>query len=109
MSKAGKFTRGPWEEDHCTDHGEQEAGYFQIDAPRPKELTSKFRYTVADTMNRDYCISPEEDRANAALIAASPELYAALDAMLHCSGAEMWAEATTAGEKALAKARGESS
>lgn len=33
---------------------------------------------VADTLNRDYCISPEEDRQHALLIAAAPELLASL-------------------------------
>jgi hypothetical protein len=30
--------------------------------------------TVSDTLNRDYRISPDEDAANARLIAAAPEL-----------------------------------
>lgn len=80
-----KWTKGPWSIDHCLEHKQKDdPGYFQIDAPVTCELTRKgFGYTVADTMNRDYCISPEEDRANAQLMASAPALYEALEAMLH--------------------------
>ncbi len=47
----------------------------------PKELSQKdasYGYPLADTMNRHYCISPEEDAANARLIAAAPAMLEAL-------------------------------
>jgi hypothetical protein len=34
---------------------------------------------IADTLNRDHCITPEEDRANAKLLAASRKMLNALD------------------------------
>lgn len=76
-----KWTKGPWSIDHCLEHKQKDdPGYFQIDAPVTCELTRKgFSYTVADTMNRDYCISPEEDRANAQLIASAPDLAERLE------------------------------
>lgn len=77
-------TPGPWDFDGCSDTGKPSSGdncrYHQIDAPTPEHLATSFHYTVADTMNRHHCISPEEDSANARLIAAAPELLAACKA-----------------------------
>jgi hypothetical protein len=81
-SYRGQFTAGPWEADHCTEHRvKDDPGHWQIDGPTPMGLNNTMPYTVADTLNRNYCISPEEDKANALLIAASPELYGALEAI----------------------------
>jgi hypothetical protein len=78
MVDSGKqYTPGPWEADHCTEPSPN-PGYFQIDAPLPSGLRTYAPYTVADTLNRDFRISPEEDEANARLIAAAPELLAAV-------------------------------
>lgn len=41
---------------------------------------------IGDTCERDGSIGPEEDRANALLMAAAPELAEALEAMLKCYG-----------------------
>lgn len=68
-------TPGPWEADGAKD-GENH--YYQIDGPTPKGLDPKWPYTVADTLNRHHCISPEEDAANGKLMAAAPELLASL-------------------------------
>ena len=65
------FTPGPWEADYCP--SEDRIGFYSIEA-----LITHRHGPVADTMNRDYCISPEEDRANARLIASAPELLAEL-------------------------------
>ena len=70
-----EFTPGPWEADHCTEHRiKDDPGHWQIDGPTPMGLNNTMPYTVADTSNRNYCISPEEDKANALLIAAAPDL-----------------------------------
>ena len=72
---ANHHTPGPWEADHCTEHRiKDDPGHWQIDGPTPMGLNNTMPYTVADTSNRNYCISPEEDKANALLIAAAPEL-----------------------------------
>jgi hypothetical protein len=77
-----KHTAGPWEADHCSEHRVKDhPGHWQIDGPTPMGLNSTMPYTVADTSNRNYCISPEEDAANARLIAAAPELLDALDTL----------------------------
>lgn len=72
-------TPGPWEADGAKD-GENH--YYQIDGPTPKGLDPKWPYTVADTLNRHHCISPEEDAANAHLIAAAPVLLKSLEGLL---------------------------
>lgn len=69
-------TPGSWEADRAYDGDNH---YYQIDGPTPKGVNPRFPYTVADTMNRHHCISPEEDRDNAYLIAAAPDLLAALE------------------------------
>lgn len=76
-----KFTPGPWEIDGAKDH---EHRYHEIIAPIPthREATSEFNFTVADTLNRDSRISPDEDTANAHLLSAGPELYWAVRGLL---------------------------
>lgn len=68
----GAHIAGPWEADRHTD-GDGPTGYYSIEA-----AVLHRHGPVADTLNRDHCISPEEDRANAILMAAAPELLAAL-------------------------------
>jgi hypothetical protein len=73
-----KHTPGKWTADHCSEHRvNDDPGHWQIDGPTPMGLNNTMPYTVADTSNRNYCISPEEDEANARLIAAAPELLEA--------------------------------
>jgi hypothetical protein len=70
-----KHTPGPWEADHCSEHRvKDDPGHWQIDGPTPMGLNNTMPYTVADTSNRNYCISPEEDEANAKLMASAPEM-----------------------------------
>jgi hypothetical protein len=64
------FTPGPWEPDLHLDEGD---AWRVIEAEIPGVKRSG---TVADTLNRDCCIDPDEDRANAALLAAAPRLLA---------------------------------
>src|SRR6185437_2810097 len=75
---------GPWEFDGCTENGKPSTGenrrYHQIDARTT--LTPGSPHTVCDTSNRHHYISPDEDAANARLIAAAPELYEALEGIL---------------------------
>lgn len=53
-------------------------GYWTIDG---EVLAGKFG-AVADTLNRHHCISPDEDRANAKLLAAAPDLLDGCNALL---------------------------
>jgi hypothetical protein len=73
-------TPGQWEAEHeqCDPKPfPDDPGFFAINAP----ILNRYG-PVADTMNRDHCISPDEDRANAMLIAAAPDLLAALERVL---------------------------
>jgi hypothetical protein len=94
-------TPGPWESDSAKDG---ESRYHQIDAPTPNELVT-FPYTVADTMNRHHCVTPHEDAANARLIAAAPELLAALKDVREYYGPSEYMPQVDA---AIAKAEGRS-
>lgn len=53
-------------------------GYWTING----EVTPKRCGVIADTLNRDHCISPEEDRRNVKLMAAAKGLLAACKKML---------------------------
>jgi hypothetical protein len=69
-------TPGPWEAEHeqCDPKPfPDDPGFFTINAP----ILNRHG-PIADTMNRDHCISPNEDRANATLIAAAPDLLECL-------------------------------
>jgi hypothetical protein len=66
-----------WELDSAKDG---DTRYFVIHGQLPKGINGDFGYPVCDTMNRHHCISPDEDEANAKLIAAAPELLAACEA-----------------------------
>lgn len=76
-----KHTQGPWEAEHHKSEPPSAAddpGYWTIDG---RVLADKFG-PVADTLNRHHCISPDEDRANAKLMAAAPELLDACNGLL---------------------------
>ena len=67
-----KHTPEPWEANHeeCDPKPHpNDPGFFTINA-----VILTLPGPVADTMNRDSCISPEQDRANAMLIAAAPKM-----------------------------------
>jgi hypothetical protein len=68
-----------WELDSAKDG---DTRYFVIHGELPKGINGDFGYPVCDTMNRHHCISPDEDEANARLIAAAPELLEALELLL---------------------------
>ena len=93
-----KFTPGPW-----------------------KFNTTKTALLSFDEKNRHFYVynaspynSIEPNSTDAALIAAAPELYAALEALLKAvdsgieSDPELWRRGVSLANKALAKARGES-
>lgn len=68
-----KFTLGPYEAiKERTDDG---IGQFEIVAPTPEGLNPAWAYSVANTLNRHHCISPDEDRANAHLLAAAWDMW----------------------------------
>jgi hypothetical protein len=87
VSNAKKFKLGhypgPWELDSAKDG---DLRYQIVNGQVPKGINGDFGYPVCDTMNRHHCIAPEEDEANARLIAAAPELLEALEAIFE--GAE---------------------
>jgi hypothetical protein len=67
--------KGPWEAEHHKSESPasfDDPGYYSVDGI---VLDDKWG-VVADTLNRDHRISPDEDRAHALLIAAAPELLA---------------------------------
>lgn len=91
-----KWTEGPWRKES-----------FSLS----EEILATGNKLVAIVQSR-HCESPEEMRANAHLIAAAPELYEALAALLSRVGNDADAHAWFLDEqenaiKALAKARGE--
>jgi len=75
------LTPAPWDYE-CEEDEFGDSRYYRIQGPTPKGLGTEFPYNVADTLNRHFCITPEEDRANARLIAAAPELLEAAREML---------------------------
>lgn len=68
-----------WELDSAKDG---DSRYFVIHGQIPKGINAQFGYPVCDTMNRHHCISPDEDEANARLIAAGPDLLEALESIM---------------------------
>ena len=94
-----KHTPGPWEADRAKmDEG---GHYYQIDG---QQLVGNLPYTVADTLNRHFCISPDEDAANAHLIAAAPELLEALKDVLPLAIAYLKGAPTHPDNEKLSKA-----
>jgi len=80
-----KFVPGPWELDSAKDG---DSTYQIIHGQLPLGIKGDYGYPVCDTMNRHFCISPDEDRANARLIAAAPDMLEALERI--CAEAESW-------------------
>lgn len=68
MTQLGKESAGPWSLDSAKDG---QGIYYIIEGHVPKGLSEKDSYNVADTMNRHFCISPEEDEANAKILSAA--------------------------------------
>jgi hypothetical protein len=68
-------TSGPWEAEYQRGEWPSDPGWWSIQAPMVDR-----HGVVADTLNRDHVISPEEDAANARLIAASPRMLEACKA-----------------------------
>jgi hypothetical protein len=95
MSKA-KFTKGPW----------------GVPPDFPSDIYDSEGYYIADLYERD---TIEEQAANAALIAAAPDLLEALEEMMvhaeyffpHKEGFERTNAAYAAAERAILKAYGE--
>ncbi len=69
-----EFTPGLWDTES---HHDETGDWYSVEA----DYLGKNR-VVADTLNRDCVIDPDEDRANARLIAAAPDLLAACKAVV---------------------------
>ena len=69
-----EHTPGPWRVER---EGDRKSEWHSIEAPLGGRYGS-----IADTLNRDHVISPDEDHANAHLIVAAPELLTVLDGLL---------------------------
>ncbi len=88
MSNETKFTPGPWHIDgqqtrgNCPLH-ENHGIYIRFLPDQGYAVCEVFRYDRDDAGDG---INDAHARANAALIAAAPELYAALEAMLEVCG-----------------------
>jgi len=66
--------------------GLEENSYYQINAAACCDPLDRNRpFTIADTFGRNATIPPEEDRANALLLAAALELADALEGLLASS------------------------
>lgn len=74
-----KHSLGPWELDSAKDG---DTRYFVIHGQLPPGINGDFGYPVCDSSNRHHAISPEEDAANARLIAAAPEMLKQLIALV---------------------------
>ena len=79
---ANSYSAGPWTLDSATNVHEADTRYHIIHGQVPEGVRSDFGYPVADTMNRHWHISPEEDLANARLIAAAHRMFVALAKMV---------------------------
>jgi hypothetical protein len=66
-------TKGQWEAEFRTDRP-SEPGYWVVIGDVMRDCAGP----VADTLNRHHCITPEEDEANARLIATAPRMLAKL-------------------------------
>lgn len=114
---AVRFTPGPWIQSRhdtnsgrvitLTAHAERPYG-VAADSERCRDT---YQFAIAYVGKHKCHFSADESAANAHLIAAAPEMYAALDAFLDNFNAELdddQCEVYDQAMKALAKARGES-
>ena len=99
MPNNTKWSQGPWALDGAHD---REHSYYEIYAPTPEGLNDAYNYVVADTLNRHHCIDPDEDRANAQLISAAPQLYDACEYAMSMLEDIRW-EGFTAAKDAVRK------
>lgn len=103
-----KFTPGPWE---YHDHS-----FGEIVVYKPGDDEGAICVLDADVDGyawRSYYSGSEEQKCNTSLIAAAPELYAALESLLSRISLDVdsknwFIDEQKAAEEALAKARGES-
>lgn len=76
-------TTGPWDTEHKFDSPRpaNNPGWYELNAPLPDGLNPNYgEYSIADSMNRHHCVSPDEDAANFAFFAhARTALPQALD------------------------------
>lgn len=96
MGMSGKWTPGPWR----VQSTEADDGVSFIYSGAPGDV-----YCIARMMR--FTGGPSSDSANAALVAAAPDLYAALDALIDGRNWVMSTEKFLAAKAALSKARGE--
>lgn len=104
------FTPGPW---HYGDEDESVVGVHYVDVHAGEYCTASYRCTASvegPFVDGEFGPLDEETRANARLIAAAPELYEALEALVkEANGFELWQRPYGTLEPAmaaLAKARG---
>lgn len=100
MSSEAKFTKGPWS---------AESPYSTMFMIVDGQQQAIAEIQCGTDEHSDY-VADEKEQANAHLIAAAPELYAALcDTMLilEANGVRFGESAQAKARKALAKARGE--
>jgi hypothetical protein len=74
-----KWTPGPW---RTGDYGDQDALQFDIIAKLPEGGPVTGEQTILTTIHGPR--SEDQDKANATLATAAPELYTALEAILDC-------------------------
>lgn len=105
--EAPAHTKGRWEAEFRSDRP-SEPGYWVVIGEVMRDCFGP----VADTLNRHHCISPEEDEANARVLAAAPELLKRAKIMLAAFGGNVpdWLRAEFAAlESAIAIAEGQQS
>lgn len=74
-------TPGPWELDTAKD---RDGRYHIVNGQLPRGINPEFGYPICDSSNRHHCITPQEDTANARLIAAAPQVLNALKELVRC-------------------------
>ena len=102
-----KFTPGPWEWPKFTP-GPWE--WYKADGEYRTLINDCLHMIIRSVRPEDMWFCPENRDANAALIAAAPELYAALENLVAWASLEetpRLADLLEAARAALAKARGE--
>ena len=78
-----KHTPGPWEAEHHRSDGEPSdgPGHWTIEVKIVHYSADPYG-VVADTLNRDHRLGPDDDAANARLLAAAPDLLSGCHALL---------------------------